>query len=85
MDSYQSFPVHSEILKCSWTAIRPVSERGVAIDVPELNSTDMRGAIDFSKSVLPLVDEITVFRDGLKDIVYSKTCAGWQSKSYRQD
>jgi hypothetical protein len=73
---------HSAVLHCSWTAWRVIDDGILALDMPENNCCDMRGAIKIAEAIHPFVWKIETFEGGRPDIVYIKhPIKGWISDS----
>ena len=78
--------IFNEKLKCYLNELRIFENDQIEIYIPKHNSTDMRGAINISKGIMPDVCRITVYAGGKLDIEY-RLCNDnrqWSSYNYRE-
>lgn len=71
--------IYSSKLKCLWSALRPLDERAVALDLQDGNCCDMRGAIELAMAVNPKVQRIETFAGGVPDAEYRLGRSGWEA------
>lgn len=77
---------YSDLLQCNFQSIRVIAEGELAIDLPDLNCTDMSGAIIFAKSIMPDVHRIATYGDGIRDTEYRLSpTMGWYSVRHPHD
>lgn len=73
---------YNDTLVCHFHGWRVVSENEIALDMPKLNCCDMRGAISIAEKIMPNVQRIYTFLDGVPDTEYRATNGKWTAHSY---
>ena len=64
--------VFSEELQCFWLSWSVLGENVLRLDLPPGSCTDMAGAVQTGRALLPGVAEIYVFCDGKPDVCYAR-------------
>lgn len=70
-------------LMCRWTSAEVLTSRRLQINLPEFNCTDMHGAVEFSKAILPMVREVIVIVGDRPDILYKRQGRKWEAFDLR--
>lgn len=64
-------------LQCGWIAWRVVNDGHLALDLPDDNCCDMRGAIKAAEVLCPLVWRIDTYAGGKPDTIYAIHKGKW--------
>lgn len=70
---------YSSKLQCVFNGWRVLSDGEIALDMPENNCCDMRGAIDIAKAIMPSVWRIVTYAGGKIDAVYVGPDDKWRA------
>lgn len=74
---------YSSKLQCVFNGWRVLSDGEIALDMPEHNCCDMRGAIDIASVIMPSVWKISTFCGGLPDVMYILIDGKWGAYDQR--
>lgn len=69
----------SDALQCEWVAWRVLGPRRLAVDLPPGNCTDAAGAIRTAQALMPDVERIQTYVEGLPDTAYAFNGTAWFS------
>jgi hypothetical protein len=74
---------YSSKLQCVFNGWRVLSDGEIALDMPEHNCCDMRGAIDIASVIMPSVWKISIFCGGMPDVMYILINGKWGAYDQR--
>jgi len=69
----------SSVLQCGWVAWRVVSDGHLALDLPDDNCCDMRGAIKVAQMLCPMVWRIDTYAGGKPETIYAIHKGKWSA------
>ena len=70
-------------LVCGWESLIVIDDGHLALNLPEYNCCDMRGAIKIAKAICPLVWRIDAFSGGEPDTTYFIQGGKWVARDLR--
>lgn len=76
---------YSSKLQCAFHGWRVLADGEIALDLPQDNCCDMRGAIEIAETIMPSVWRIAVFADRKPDVEYRHWQGKWQALDMRSN
>jgi hypothetical protein len=79
----QDVATYSSKLMCAFNSWRVLGDGEIALDMPENNCCDMRGAIEIAQVIMPSVWKISTFSGEIPDAVYILIDGKWGAYDQR--